>query len=108
MRTLKHTPKHLRQYEYKPRPEAPVVLADPRLILSALYGDTYVGPHGHVTHKEAFEARRAKRTLAGKPEPARRSMKRQAWPVYESESTITTRLAAQESSIDTIESLETE
>ena len=78
MRTHKHTPKHLRQYPYAPRPETPVVTVDPRRILGDLYGNTYTGPSVRVTHKEAFEARVAKRA------------------------------AKAETSIDTIESLVTE
>jgi hypothetical protein len=48
------------------------------MILSELYGDTYKGPYVRVTHKEAFEARVAKRA------------------------------AKAEESIDTIESLDTD
>ena len=78
MRPFTHTPKHLRQYPYAPRPETPVVTVDPRVILGDLYGNTYTGPSVRVTHKEAFEARVAKRA------------------------------AKAEASIDTIESLVTE
>ena len=78
MRTHKHTPKHLRQHPSTPRPETPVVTVDPRRILGDLYGNTYTGPSVRVTHKEAFEARVAKRA------------------------------AKAEASIDTIESLVTE
>jgi len=55
-----------------------VVTVDPRVILGDLYGNTYTGPSVRVTHKEAFEARVAKRA------------------------------AKAEASIDTIESLVTE
>ena len=79
MRTHKHTPKHLRQYPYAPRPETPVVTVEAaRLILGDLYGNTYVGPYVRVTHKESFEAR------------------------------VTKRAANAEAAIDTIESLVTE
>jgi len=86
MRQYQHLPKHLRHYKYAemiPRlGDAAVKLADLKAILGDIYGDTYRGPYVRVTHKEAYEKREAKRA--------------------------TKALADQESSIDTIESLETE
>lgn len=75
MRPYKDIPKSQRNYDYKSKPETPVVLKDLKGLLGEMYGDTYKGPHVYVTHKQAFEAR------------------------------VTKRLANTESMIDTIESL---
>lgn len=82
MRPYKDIPKSQRNYDYKSKPETPVVLKDLKGLLGQMYGDTYKGPHVYVTHKQAFEARRTKRLEA--------------------------RLANTESMIDTIESLPTD
>lgn len=105
MRTHKHIPKNQRTYEYAPRPETPVVTKDLKGILGEMYGDTYKGPYVHVTHKQAFEARVAKRLAKAAETYA------DGAPIVcelgESEESITKRLAVQEASIDKIESLPT-